>query len=815
MRKSKVSLLLCLFTVLLLTFMSAGKVSADSPNVNRIFGIDRYETNLSVVKNGWSEAENVVIANGENYPDALCAAPLAKAKNAPIILSSKDQLSNPVLDELIKLKTKNVYIIGGTGVISTHIEEQLKSLEINCTRFAGQDRFETSVKVAEQLNSENGIAVASGENFPDALSIAPIAAKLGMPILLSSRTSLSQSAKNYLQDKNVPVSYIIGGVGVLNANVKASLKNPKRLSGMDRYETNIRILREFEDSLDLNSAFIASANDFPDALSGSVLASNYSSSIILVDKPLLQVTSDYLKEQNYKTVNILGGIGAVNSLTENSIKSVIKYTPITKVDNISDVAFINEEYHFPTTALATYEDSSTKLVPVKWSSNYVDTSKPSSYTFEGTVSGYPQKITMTLKVEEENGSINGNGGNIIYYKGSIYFSSSKNRNAVYRIKSGSSEAEIISNESIADINIVNNYIYYRNMNDQSKIYRMDLDGSNKTKIVDEPTENIVVIGDWIYYSYYSQSDSGMCKVKTDGSNKVKLSDDYSYDMDIVDGYIYYISEKDGLSIYKMKIDGSERTKLDSNSSNYVSVAGDWIYFTAIDGTYSGLGPMENIHLYKMKTDGTGKVKITEDDIRGITLYNDWIYYGNYSDGGKLYKIRTDGSDKTKMTDIKASVVTITGDWIFYVFPDYNSAYFIMKLDGSSNQRFIIPNIPEKESNNSLLTAQFLDIPQGLGDAISLDGNLEYNDVDYFKFTPWTNYYLNVAFSSPSLGSNATISITDSDGNELYSTKTKYDGTASFRIHLNSSIYFLKVSSPNGSLLESDAYNLQTWYDYGY
>lgn len=736
MQKSKVSLLLCLSTLLLLTFMLTGKVSADSPNVNRIFGIDRYETNLSVVKNGWSEAANVVIANGENYPDALCAAPLAKAKNAPIILSSKDQLSNPVLDELIKLKTKNVYIIGSTGVISTHIEEQLKNLKINCTRFAGQDRFETSVKVAEQLNSENGIAVASGENFPDALSIAPSAAKLGMPVLLSSRTSLSQSAKNYLQDKNVPVSYIIGGVGVLNANVKASLKNPKRLSGMDRYETNIRILREFEDSLDLNAVFIASANDFPDALSGSVLASNYSSSIILVDKPLLQVTSDYLKKQNYKIVNILGGIGAVNSLTENSIKSVIKYTPITKVDNISDVAFINEEYHFPTTALATYEDSSTRLVPVKWSSNYVDTSKPSFYTFEGTVSGYPRKITMTLKVEEENGRINGNGGNIIYYKGSIYFSSSENRNTVYRIKSVSSKAEVISNESMADINIVNNHIYYRNINDQFKIYRMDLDGSNKTKIVDESTENIIVIG-------------------------------------------------------------------------------DWIYFTGIEGTYSGVGPMENIHLYKMKTNGTGKVKITEDDIRGLTLYNDWIYYSNYSDGGKLYKIRTDGSDKTKITDVEAGVVTITGDWIFYVFPNCNSAYSIMKLDGSSNQRFIIPNIAEKESNNSLLTAQFLDIPQGLGDAISLDGSLEYNDVDYFKFTPWTNYYLNVAFSSPSLGSNATISITDSDGNELYSTKTKYDGTASFRIHLDSSIYFLKVSSPNGNLLESDAYNLQTWYDYRY
>ena len=79
---------------------------AASPTISRLSGTNRYETNISIVKYGWSEASNIVIANGENYPDALCAAPLAKAKNAPIILASKNGLNSSALSEISRLKSK-------------------------------------------------------------------------------------------------------------------------------------------------------------------------------------------------------------------------------------------------------------------------------------------------------------------------------------------------------------------------------------------------------------------------------------------------------------------------------------------------------------------------------------------------------------------------------------------------------------------------------------------------------------------------------------------------------------------------------------
>ncbi|MCS4472502.1 cell wall-binding repeat-containing protein [Clostridium botulinum] len=59
----------------------------------RLFGNDRYETNSKIVDSGWTESEYAVVASGDDFADALCAAPLAKQNKAPILLANKDTLS--------------------------------------------------------------------------------------------------------------------------------------------------------------------------------------------------------------------------------------------------------------------------------------------------------------------------------------------------------------------------------------------------------------------------------------------------------------------------------------------------------------------------------------------------------------------------------------------------------------------------------------------------------------------------------------------------------------------------------------------------
>jgi len=820
MLKKKISMLLFLSAPLLIPFFLSNKVSASSPLIVRLSGENRYETNISIIKKGWSEAANVVLANGENYPDALCAAPLAKAKNAPILLTKTDQLNDLSISELSRLKTKNVYIIGGTGVISNEVEDQLKNLGISCIRLAGINRYETSVKIAEQIGTDNGIVVASGENFPDALSIAPIAAEKGMPILLSSRNALPKEVSSYLQDKNIPNSYVIGGTAVLSSDIKTSLKNAKRLSGMNRYETNINIIKEFENSLDFNSIYAASAQNFPDALSGSVLSANANAPIVLMDNDLSEVTSDFLKDQNSKTINILGGTGAISSNTENILKNTVKSLNITKVDTVFDLAFIGEDYHFPPTALVTYEDSSTKLVPVKWNGNTVDTSKAGSYNFEGTVSGYTGKVQMNLKVTEETGNINGNlvnGSYFAYYKDSLYYVNVKDNNSIYRLNNSDSKITKLNSDSSAYLNIVGDHIYYSTISDYGKIYKMNLDGSEKTKIIDYSTSYFVVIGDWIYYSYKDKGIPAFYKMKTDGSNNTKISDDEAVYINVVDNYIYYSNRSDNNSIYKMKIDGSERSKISTDDSGSLNIADNCIYYLATDGTSDQNGPQYK--LYKINTDGTGKTKISDDCASNLNVYGDWIYFTNRSNGDKLYKIQKDGTNKTVLVNDRAAQINIIGDIIFYYNLNYNNTYFVMKLDGTSYGRFGIPTVNEKESNNTFAFANEINPAQGYGDATSIVGSIKGNDIDCFKVkTAFFNfpYSLNVIFAAPNIGSNAVIHLIDQDGNDIYSVQASYKGIASFSLSLPSlpeeRTFYLKVFSPKGELIETGEYNLMTYYE---
>lgn len=68
--------------------------------VKRLAGLDRYETAVQVSKQGWDTAETVIIVRGDDFADALAAAPLAYKYNAPILLTQTDSLNTDTKKKL-------------------------------------------------------------------------------------------------------------------------------------------------------------------------------------------------------------------------------------------------------------------------------------------------------------------------------------------------------------------------------------------------------------------------------------------------------------------------------------------------------------------------------------------------------------------------------------------------------------------------------------------------------------------------------------------------------------------------------------------
>jgi uncharacterized protein YjdB/putative cell wall-binding protein len=340
MRKtiSKIVMLLFLAGIALSCF--TGNVQADSAgtgnmstaaNENRLWGKDRIETSLKISQEGWKYgAATAVIAQGYGYADALCAAPLAKKYNAPIILSKQDSLSDEIVKELKRLKADRVFVIGGTGSLSDYVELQLKEIGVSqIKRLGGQDRYETSVKVAEELGDVSNIAVASGSGYADSLSISAIAAEKEMPILLSQNDELPQIVKNYLKNRNIEKTYIIGGTGVISSSLESSFTNVMRLGGATRFDTNLAVLQNFKSDLNFNNVYIARGNgpngdEFADALSGAALAATKSAPVVLTDDTVASKTADFLKE-NMSDKTMLTALGGTSVVPAVILDDLIHY----------------------------------------------------------------------------------------------------------------------------------------------------------------------------------------------------------------------------------------------------------------------------------------------------------------------------------------------------------------------------------------------------------------------------------------------------------------------------------------------------------
>lgn len=288
----------------------------EEPYIERIAGKDRYETSAFIAarSSGGMAVEHVVLATGQDFPDALAGSPLASMYAAPILLTKQNALPEITKSALQVLNTKSVTILGGTGAVSKQAEKSLKQMGIQVDRIAGIDRYATAAAIADELPPTDEVVIASGRNFPDALAVGPVASMYLMPILLTEKDSLPKATGEVLNSYDT--SFVIGGTGAVGSNVFKQLPDPDRISGQNRYATSVAVADYFD--LDPFQVTIASGGHFADALSGSVLS--YGTPLLLTPKTKLDPSvKAYMKQNDTFMFTILGGPGAVSEKVEDDI----------------------------------------------------------------------------------------------------------------------------------------------------------------------------------------------------------------------------------------------------------------------------------------------------------------------------------------------------------------------------------------------------------------------------------------------------------------------------------------------------------------
>ena len=280
----------------------------------RVAGADRIQTSVEVSKKYYESAETVIIANYEQFADSLSASALSKALKAPILLVQKDQLDSVVAQEIKRLGAKNVIVIGG----EKSIDKTKDSLsQYNVRTIAGANRYETSAKIAQEVIKLTGTkkaVIASGEVFADALTVAPLANKNNMPILLVQQNNIPEEAKEVL--KQIEEVIIVGGEKTISKEVENKLPNPTRIAGANRYETAKKIYEYgFKDRKEVN---IANGTVPADSL---VIGSIDCPILLAEANEIPEATKQAFEEAKFEKVNVFGG---ENSISESVVKELIK-----------------------------------------------------------------------------------------------------------------------------------------------------------------------------------------------------------------------------------------------------------------------------------------------------------------------------------------------------------------------------------------------------------------------------------------------------------------------------------------------------------
>ena len=337
------------------TEVLASWLNTELAKVDILAGDNRYETAVKIAKEqaqvksptlgeDATNIKDIVLVNGNSLVDGLSAAPLAahlqktSNKTTPVLLTEAGELPKATRAYLIELMTNQtvgapsvtVHLVGGTTVLNRSLEKELESFGFTVERYNGDNREETSLKVADKINNASAAFVVGAEGEADAMSISGYASAKGIPVIVSKKGGLTYEGLKELKDKAVTV---IGGENAVSAAefeaIKEEASAVRRIAGANRQATNAAIIKEFyhdgstinginnQESVIVAKDGRAKKTDLVDALTAANLAAQTNAPVVLATDKLSAEQLDALQLRGQKSDSLYQvGHGVERSVVE-------------------------------------------------------------------------------------------------------------------------------------------------------------------------------------------------------------------------------------------------------------------------------------------------------------------------------------------------------------------------------------------------------------------------------------------------------------------------------------------------------------------
>lgn len=267
--------------------------------------------------------DTVVLARQDDYADGLAATPLAVELKAPILVTRGNELSEWARDAIEEQNVRDVVVVGGQAAISDGVVSELRRLGVSVRRVTGATRTETAANLAREVvhaGSAEVVYLATGLNFPDALTAGAAAAHAQGVVLLSSGRSLDETTLAALRELRPGRIVAVGGDAVQAA--RAARLNATEMAGHDRFETGRLVAQGTFDKP--ANAVVVSGLQFGHALPASAWAGATSAPLLLTaPNHVPDSTRDYLATTG-ATPTVIGGAEQVDQAVVDELSRIAR-----------------------------------------------------------------------------------------------------------------------------------------------------------------------------------------------------------------------------------------------------------------------------------------------------------------------------------------------------------------------------------------------------------------------------------------------------------------------------------------------------------
>lgn len=323
---------------------SAGFVE---PVVTRHSGSDRYGTAATLALDMWRDLlwadvdgvpypynRVVLVASGQDFPDALSGGALAAYYGGPLLLTRKDGLPGATQKALVELDPDYIVVLGGTSAVSNRVVTQLGRYvpaQSRVVRYGGQDRYEVSATIARDIFGAGfgrRAYVAVGTNWPDGLAGGAAAGQDWAPLLLTRKDGVPGVVMQTLTRAQPEEIVLLGGDSAVSATVVNQLRAVApvvRVKGADRYVVAANAAGLHPSRF---GATIASGENWPDALAGSAYAGLVGDKMLLVRATGVPgATQQAVRTGSLALMDAVGGTTTIPEPVLNQLRSLNVRTP--------------------------------------------------------------------------------------------------------------------------------------------------------------------------------------------------------------------------------------------------------------------------------------------------------------------------------------------------------------------------------------------------------------------------------------------------------------------------------------------------------